>query len=873
MNTFARVALVGILAVGSGMSIAGSSVPDRITFAIERQPLAQALQVFAKQTGLQVLRRDEEVPMQGVMAPRIEGQFSVKQALERLLANTGFTYRFVNDKTVWIEAAALPTATGAGTTGSVGTNPTSILLSQADASDKTKNTVSSGAPPSSKEEEGARLEEIVVTAEKRAERAQDVPVALTVLDPQILAENGQRRLLDYFADVPGLSVTSAGGGEHYVTIRGLSAGVSQNPTTATVVDDVPVGSSTFLAFGMFTAPDLDPSDLARIEVLKGPQGTLYGAASLGGLLKYVTADPSFTAFNGRAEASGVDLPDGGAGYTARAAANVPVSDNFAIRVSGFARRDPGFIDNVTTGQTNANSADVYGGHVSALYRLSEDLSLKLSALIQNSNGNLSSQANSNSLMQFTQGDLDQTGLRGANRYDTRWQLYTATVNAKLAGVDLVSLSGYNINTLYGRTDFSSFLYAPFFPPGTYPFPGALGSTGDSYYHTEKFSQEIRISSSVHSWLDWLAGGFYTHEVSPNAVQNLYANDLSTGAPAGVLAAENYWVTFSEYAVFGDLTIHFTDRLDLQVGGRQSWNKQIYNAVDSGPANALFYPQVPFVQPTGYMTGSPFTYLVTPRFMISRDLMIYARIATGYRIGGPNIVTGPGASTANIPSEYQPDKTKNYEIGVKADLFEHLLSLDAAAYYIDWKDFQLGVFVPAGFGYTTNAGDAKSEGLELSVTAHPIKGLTLTAQASSSNAVLTQDLPPETVAAGAYGLAGARLPYSIKFSGGLSANQDVFLTHDWVGFFGGAFNYVGSRPYEFAPAPPPTSRIWFPSYTELDLRTGVRSPSWLINLYANNVANRRGIVGIAQSTNLGNTGGYLTTVIQPRTVGLSVAKIF
>src|SRR5262249_21211164 len=155
----------------------------------------------------------------------------------------------------------------------------------------------------------------------------------------------------------------------------------------TVIDDVPVGSSQWLSFGSLTQPDLDPSDLARIEVLKGPQGTLYGADSLGGLIKYVTQDPTTKAFGGRAELSGAGVTGGGEGYAVRGAANIPLSESVAMRVSAFGRRDPGYIRDITTGADNVNSANVYGGHVSLLYRPSSNLSLKLGALIQNTNAN------------------------------------------------------------------------------------------------------------------------------------------------------------------------------------------------------------------------------------------------------------------------------------------------------------------------------------------------------------------------------------------------------------------------------------------------------------------------------------------------------
>jgi iron complex outermembrane recepter protein len=843
------------------------------------QSVADALNGLSEKTGVPVVFPYDLV--KGRRANPVVGHHTLLEALDEMLKNTGLSGG-LSDKGVLTISLARSRAPNAGETIVTQDNNPKDINNKTKAGKRTAIAAffaSVAAAFSASAEEAAdvsgdQTESVVlVTAQKRQERIQDVPLSITVLNPEDLADNGQNRLVDYFASVPGLSISNAfSGGTEYLTIRGLSTSFSQNPTVATVIDDVPVGSSTQLGFGMLTFPDLDPSDLSRIEVLKGPQGTLYGADSLGGLVKFVTADPSTKAFSGRAEVTGVDVPDGGGGYAVRAAANIPVADTLAFRISGFARHDPGYVDDLTTGQSNVNSVDVYGGHLSALYRPSEEFSLKLNALIQNTNGKGTGYVNSNYLEQFTEGDLKQTGLPLTAEYDTRWQLYTATVNAKVAGLDVVSVTGYNINSLHNGGDLSGSSYIV--QNVTQFFPGVLGSSSVNDYRTYKLSQEIRVSSSLRHWLDWTTGAFFTHENSSDSVQRIYAADINTGAVQGLLEAASYSpLTFSEYALFVELTAHFTDRFDVQVGGRQSWSRILYDATYTGPAVENFFGvPSPDVQPTGHASGNAFTYLVTPRFVISPDLQVYARIASGYRIGGPNLTTGQGLAQ-DVPPDYRPDKTTNYELGVKADAFDHRLRFDAAVYYIDWKDFQLNVQPLNGaVGFTTNAGAAKSDGVELAVEAHPLQGLTLGVQGSYNNAVLTRDLPPEAAAAGAYGLSGDRLPYNIRFSGSFSANQNVRLSNDWVAFVGGAVNYVGARPYEFSTSST-QPRIWFPAYTQFNLHTGAHYQSWLINLYVNNVSNRRGVVGILPSTNIGDTGGYLTTITQPRTLGLSVAKTF
>jgi outer membrane receptor protein involved in Fe transport len=857
------------------VSISEAEAPKVYDIDLPAQGVAESLNELSEQTGVPVIFPYDLVKDR--KAKPVVGRYTVLDALDVLLKETGLSGG-LSEKGVLVVSSA---TSGAPKTGE-------IFVTHDDRKQNTNNTgagqrtaiaaffasIATAFTASADEAPDAgsgpsKMEYVVVTAEKHEERLKDTPVSVTVLEPDTLAENGQNRLIDYFATVPGLSVSSNAyyGGTQYLTIRGLSTGRDQNPTVATVIDDVPTGSSLALAEGMLTSPDLDPSDLARIEVLKGPQGTLYGSDSLGGLIKYVTVDPSTRGYSAHVEATGMDVLDGGLGYAVRGAANIPISDTVAIRTSAFARRDPGYIDDLTTGQTNVNSADVYGGHFSLLYRPSDDLSVKLNALIQDTHGNGSSVTDSNQLGQFTLGDLKQTGLPGTGLYRTQWELYSATVKARIADVDLVSVTGYTSNWYTNWTDFTGNSYISGTADKYYSVSGAAER---NHYRTDKISQELRLSSSIGHWLDWLVGGFYTHERSPGSSQTLDAAGLTTGAVAGPLFVASYSpLTFSEYAAFGALTFHMTDRFDVQVGGRESWNKTQYESAYTGVAIEDFFGvPSPDVQPTGHASGNAFTYLVTPKFAISPDVMVYARVASGYRNGGPNLVTGEGLAQG-IPTDYKPDRTTNYEVGIKGDLLEHRFSFDAAAYYISWKNFQISVLNPSNFGYETNAGGAKSEGVELSVKVRPAYGLTITAEGSFDDAELTQDIPSN--GAGIYGLSGDRLPYSIRFSGGLSVNQDVRLWNEWVGFLGGSVNYIGSRLWEFT-SNAQQPRLNLPAYTTATLHAGARHDTWSINVFVNNVGNRRGVVGILPVPALG-TPGYYTTVVQPRTVGITVARSF
>ncbi len=258
------------------------------------------------------------------------------------------------------------------------------------------------------------LQEVVVTAEKRTESLQSVPVPETVIAANALSEVGEPRLQDYYARVPGLSLDNLGSGQTSIAIRGITTGGQTNPTVGITIDDVPYGSDSILGYASVLVPDIDPADLERVEILKGPQGTLYGASSIGGLLKFDTVAPSTKALSGQVEGdlSSVAHSDGVAGYAGRASVNVPLSSSLAIVASGFTRRDPGYVDNLITGQRGVNQVHADGGRIAALLRPSDTLSLELSAFVQNTKGYGTSAVNTNYLLQPVSGDLAQTRTRG-----------------------------------------------------------------------------------------------------------------------------------------------------------------------------------------------------------------------------------------------------------------------------------------------------------------------------------------------------------------------------------------------------------------------------------------------------------------------------
>ena len=807
-NLLAFSALAGVISTATGAT-AGAGDPT-FKFDIPAESLSQALMDVSEISSQQLIYSENLV--RGQKTVGLHGTYTAPQALNMLLAGTSLI----------AEA-----------------NPAGVLMVEP------KNAEAAASDEGAAKFEGASVETVTVTAEKRSELLQDTPVPVTVLSAESLVNNNQVRIQDYFSSVPGLDLSPAPGpnGETMLAIRGIATGVNTNPTVGITIDDVPFGSSTSIGD---TIPDLDPGDLSNIEVLRGPQGTLYGASSMGGLIKYVTADPSTDSLFGSLNAGVSSVYNGSEpGYSFRGAINAPLSDTLAVRGSAFVRLDPGYVNNVVTGVDGVNRASADGGFFSALWQPTQTLSLKIDALLQQSRADGSDDVD----VQPGLNDLQQNDLlRGAGGYHRSVQFYSATLKADLGDVDLTSTTGYNIYKFASSMDNSYSLGGlaalDFGVDGVPIFANSA---------TDKFTQEVRFSGTVWTNIDWLVGGFYTHE-NTSYLEFITAENPATSQEVGSLLNYSAPTTYAEYAGFADVTVHFSNRFDVQIGGRESYIAQSSSpTVVSGPlvGGLVISPEV-------QSNANAFTYLLTPRFKLSSDLMAYVRLASGYRAGGPN-ASNPDPTT---PRQYNPDKTENYEVGAKGDI-DQVLTYDISLYYINWNALQLNLLDPKNFVYTTNGSQAKSEGVELSVETKPRDGLTVSAWLTYDDAELTEALP---AASTLYGVAGDRLPFSAQFSGHLSLEQDFPLTNDWTGFAGATAIYVGDRLGSFTPS---TVRTNFPAYGQINLRLGATSDLWTVNVYANNIGDTRGLLG----GGLENFPPFAYRYIEPRLIGLSVTRNF
>ena len=687
--------------------------------------------------------------------------------------------------------------------------------------------------------------EIVVTAQKRSQRVLDVPQSISVISGENLENQHAQRLSDYLTRIPSANIVESQPGNSRIVLRGINAG-GVGATVATYIDEAPFGSATSLANGGVLAPDLNPFDLARVEVLRGPQGTLYGANSLGGLVKYVTVAPDPHAFGLAAETGLEGVSHGEAGYWARAAANIPLSDAAAFRVSGFYRHDPGFIDDPNHG-TDVNDGKSYGGRFSFLVKPTSQLRIRATALLENIRSNDTSTVDLDPVtLRPTLGTLEHARvLREPN--DINYRLYNGTVDYDFGPVALVSATSYG--TLdQKQVEDASAVYGGLLST---IFGMPLGTGVGQTMTQRRFTQEIRLSSTGKRAIEWTVGGFYTHE-SNRLGQDLYGVDGATGTPVSSLdglITVSLPSRYSEYAGFANATWHVGPQFDLTGGGRWSHNKQsdVQNSSGALAGGASSY--------SGNSSDGVFTYSIAPTFKPNENTSIYARVAKGYRPGGPNAVSP--LAPAGVPRQFGPDTTTNYEVGLKTQTADHRLSFELTGFLIDWKAIQLLAQVD-GFGINANGGTARSKGIEFTAGLNLSKSLSLYANGSYVDAYLTSDAP-----AVVGGVRGNALPYDPKVQTTLGAEYEQPVSSAAKAHAGVSWHYTGTRYSDFSPS----GQVRLRPFSQVDAHVGLDIDRFRIDAFAHNINNAHGIVNIGFFGAV--NGDVAAAVIQPRTIGLSL----
>lgn len=706
--------------------------------------------------------------------------------------------------------------------------------------------------------------DIIVTANKRNERELDVAGAIKAFSGDQLLAQGLTSIKDYATLTPGLSIGTAFG-TGSVVIRGVSTGADTGSLAGIVVNGAQIGSSLTNTTSAGDALDLDPIDLQRVEVLKGPQGTLYGANTLSGLVSYTLRDPDLRrpSVIARGELNGTE--NGGTNWSIRGAASVPLVDGkAAVRLSGFEDNRAGFVDNNVRGLSNQNGGKKWGVSGSLLALPTDRMRVMLSGFYQRTDIVLDRVIYNPATHQPRDGDLQYNDFI-LPTYKNRIRAVIGTLNYDLGGAELTSISAYQKTRSSAGLNGTNGRIAAILPVlgriGGVPVPIPSGTKLDGITDVSKFTQEVRLTSSGDGLLKWILGGYYAHEDTDyiSAVNRTTVTGMALPRLAPALAFA-FPLRYREYAGFANATYSLSRAFDvtggIRVGRINETYQQNFYGSDAAAYNLLLSSSglspTPTTTPTSQANKTVVTYLATARYYFSDDGMVFARFATGFRPGGPNLIA------IGLPPAYRPDTTQNYEGGLKTKFWGGKGTFDVTGYYTRWRDIIVTVSA-AGLNGFGNGGNARIYGVESSLTLRPVTSLTLTGTMAYSNGRITKVNPS---AAGAAGV-GNILPYNPRWSGSVLADYHFPTGATWQGVLGGTARFVDKR-HSSLKSNLQIPDYVLPSYSLFDVHVGLQSEKLDIDLFLRNLTNKRAQLGAFTAYGLTEVN-----IQRPRTLGAAV----
>jgi outer membrane receptor protein involved in Fe transport len=745
---------------------------------------------------------------------------------------------------------------------------------------------SAGAGPADANSDAGALGEVVVTAQRRAEDVKEVPISISVLGSAALENSHIEGFEDISRAVPGLSFAAGGGpGLDNIEMRGVSS-TSGSATVGIYLDDVPI-TATNLYNGQ-VEPRL--FDLDRVEVLRGPQGTLYGASSVGGAIRFISNQPDLAAFGGSVSSLVSGTRHGGVNYDEQGVVNVPVAPGLAaVRIGVDIGEDSGYIDNYTLADQPARRGT------------NDD---KWSVL------RLSGKIAADDTLTITPaffGEWEKTGdtsvfYPGVGLYEQQKEVQEPSVDHLAIGsltaakqwdwAQLTSISSYfqqQFNRIedgtYYNSEYLGYIIDSDPPNGIMNQGYQIGLLPGPVYtwvKTSVVTQEFRLASapSPESGLSWIGGLFFS-DYRVHRQFNAYIDDFNqtfqsiygiapqdapvfAGAtfPNNSVATDDTAEDQKQYAAFADVSYRFIPALKATAGLRYSYAPTIFNDFQGG----YFSIGVPPVSQRAKF------YATTPKFSLTYDatpdMTLYASASQGYRIGGSEIYVSPSLCAQDLanlglssaPRNFNSDSLWSYEAGLKGRFFDGTLSINLDAYFVKWSNIQQTISLPiCGYTITTNVGDAQSYGPELEINYKPVRDLTLGLSTEYTHDALTRITNAAGAAVGDHILnvpewmATIRLEYSRPIADEIAGF--VRTDYDWTGPSNGAFS----------PTNPDYSR---PIYSVLNAGVGVNLRSFEISVFAKNLLDDRKI--IQRPALLFEPEAY---TVRPLTVGLNVKTQF
>jgi iron complex outermembrane recepter protein len=706
-----------------------------------------------------------------------------------------------------------------------------------------------GESPSS-----TKLEEVVVTATKRSESVQDVPVSITALSARDLQAMGAEQFFDYGTDIPNLSF-GIGASDGNLAGRGIALrGIQGSNTTGFYIDETPVLET------------LDPHivDIARIEVLRGPQGTLYGAESMGGTVRIITEQPDVSArgITGQVHVGGSWTEHGGFNNIEEGVVNIPlVTDTLAVRMSAFQQFDDGYFNKdvgpysapPTGTLTQVGSMRYYGGQIAIRWQPMSELSITPRIMYQRTeqDGVPYAYNYAENLVQREVFDLSTGGT-------DKWYLASLAINYTAPFGTFVSSTAYFDRNTFETEDDTDFVTYAFSPPS--PVPSPITRALD----LRRFAQEIRFASTFHGPFQLLVGGFYSDSTRPRNYE-WTAQELNGVPNANVLTFIDSREA-KEKAVFGDVSYDILTNLKATVGVRWFEDDDTFHQYTNG----LFYGNVGTTYDAPPTSESGFTPKYLLEYKATPDVLLYGSAAKGFREGGENIALPPGPApigcdtdlhnlglTATEVTNFKSDSLWNYEVGAKSSFADHRFTLNGAAFWIEWDKIQQLVSLPlCGYGITANSGHARSQGVELEFNGRLTPELTLGVAFGYEDARITEKgATPQPVGSPVYQVPKTNYAANLEYARPLSA--------EWSGFARASYAYVGHS-YSGNNYPPLEYR---PSYNIADLRLGGRRSRLELTAFIKNITNKHANLGDAILIGAEVPGMPRFVINQPRTIGL------
>jgi len=812
--------------VTSGQSAETQSL---IKFDIAPQSLATALGAFGIQAGQPVLFTPDLVADK--TSKGVSGALTISSALTQLLAGTGLIFKNAN-----------------GT----------ILIMKGD-----RGALDLGPGDSANV---AQIAEVTVTANKRSQRLQDVPASITAETGEMLEHRGATQLEDIIQTTPGLTNPGTGGGNSTdLTIRGVTTGGLglKQSTVALLFDDIPIDP----AFNTLSTTNLRTVDIERVEVLRGPQGTLFGSGSLSGAVRFITNKPDLNDYSGSMEITGAGTEGGSGSVSGNLVVNVPiVQDKLAVRAVGYRYNDGGWVDDIRTHENDVNGSQASGGRIEIESRPTDPLTVTLTGAYENSHDLGAGESLYTQPSGYGTGD-QVTNLRRSSNLDVVSKIANLGVHYDLDSVSLFSSSTFIRRDTVQLDDDGPDNDLLGLVLGVSALTGASApAVTDNFQNI--YTQEFRASSRGDGPLKWTIGAFYL-DTDLNGGQVISSPTLFEIVGVRDLADLQSRGNQTEISGFGETTYTLADKWDLTAGLRVSQTSLKSTTESTGVL------LVGSLNPAEVVSSeiSQSSTTVDPRFSVAYredpDLTLYATVARGHRVGGPNLTAalgGPG-----IPTSYQSDSLWSYEAGAKSRLLDGHLQLSGDLYYIDWSNIQVAL-IKNDVNYVGNAGSAGIYGGEFEGVLKPTTWLDLGGSLSLSHGALTQGVPDLTRVTGLIGVkSGDLLPNSpeteltvysqVNFS--LLDRDDAYLriTDSYIGSEYTDFDRQGTR---------------FGDYNRVDIRAGLYFQNTELAVFAKNLTNSDGAQSASDKTYVGSivpADPQLAYRIRPRTIGVTARASF